>query len=212
VTTAIIGTGGLGSVIGRQLTSGGETLRLSSADIHACFRHRRQRPHRICRRARTDQGRAPGHRPGPLRGLCRRREGDRRRDARRPGSCLAGSRSTRVCSPTSTKTTTSLLAEVGPGARPGALRDLVKEQLRKFPGAAFTPHQIGKVLERSAGAADHGRAMIAGPHRARHPSVGAGRRRLGRPVLPRREAFPANSCLPALDARPPERLDHIVGG
>lgn len=47
--------------------------------------------------------------------------------------------------------------------RPGALRDLVEEQLRKFPGAAFTPHQIGKVLERSAGAADHGRAMIAGP-------------------------------------------------
>ncbi len=99
-----------------------------------------------------------------------------------------------------------------PATRPGALRDLVKEQLRKFPGAAFTPHQIGKVLERSAGAADHGRAMIAGPHRARHPSVGAGRRRLGRPVLPRREAFPANGCLPALDARPPERPDHIVGG
>jgi 8-hydroxy-5-deazaflavin:NADPH oxidoreductase len=32
VTTAIIGTGGLGSVIARQLASGGETLRLSSAD------------------------------------------------------------------------------------------------------------------------------------------------------------------------------------
>jgi 8-hydroxy-5-deazaflavin:NADPH oxidoreductase len=31
-TTAIIGTGGLGSVIARQLASGGETLRLSSAD------------------------------------------------------------------------------------------------------------------------------------------------------------------------------------
>jgi 8-hydroxy-5-deazaflavin:NADPH oxidoreductase len=30
--TAIIGTGGLGSVIARQLASGGETLRLSSAD------------------------------------------------------------------------------------------------------------------------------------------------------------------------------------
>jgi predicted dinucleotide-binding enzyme len=37
MTTAIIGTGGLGSVIARQLASGGETLRLSSADIHACF-------------------------------------------------------------------------------------------------------------------------------------------------------------------------------
>jgi 8-hydroxy-5-deazaflavin:NADPH oxidoreductase len=32
VTTAIIGTGGLGSVIARQLAAGGETLRLSSAD------------------------------------------------------------------------------------------------------------------------------------------------------------------------------------
>jgi hypothetical protein len=31
VTTAIIGTGGIGSVIARQLASGGETLRLSSA-------------------------------------------------------------------------------------------------------------------------------------------------------------------------------------
>jgi len=32
MTTAIIGTGGLGSVIARHLASGGETLRLSSAD------------------------------------------------------------------------------------------------------------------------------------------------------------------------------------
>jgi predicted dinucleotide-binding enzyme len=32
MTTALIGTGGLGSVIARQLASGGETLRLSSAD------------------------------------------------------------------------------------------------------------------------------------------------------------------------------------
>jgi 8-hydroxy-5-deazaflavin:NADPH oxidoreductase len=35
MTTAIIGTGGLGSVIARQLASGGETLRLSSADSEA---------------------------------------------------------------------------------------------------------------------------------------------------------------------------------
>jgi len=33
VTTAIIGTGGLGSIIARELSSGGETLRLASADI-----------------------------------------------------------------------------------------------------------------------------------------------------------------------------------
>jgi 8-hydroxy-5-deazaflavin:NADPH oxidoreductase len=32
MTTAIIGTGGLGSVVARQLAAGGETLRLSSAD------------------------------------------------------------------------------------------------------------------------------------------------------------------------------------
>ena len=35
MTTAIIGTGGLGSVIARQLASGGETVRLSSADIES---------------------------------------------------------------------------------------------------------------------------------------------------------------------------------
>jgi hypothetical protein len=34
--------------------------------------------------------------------------------------------------------------------RPGALRDLVEEHPRKFPDAAFTPHQDGKVLTRSA--------------------------------------------------------------
>ncbi|MGO9341939.1 MAG: NADPH-dependent F420 reductase, partial [Acidimicrobiales bacterium] len=32
MTTAVIGTGGIGSAIARQLASGGETLRLSSAD------------------------------------------------------------------------------------------------------------------------------------------------------------------------------------
>jgi predicted dinucleotide-binding enzyme len=35
VTTAVIGTGGIGSVIARQLASGGETLRLSSADTES---------------------------------------------------------------------------------------------------------------------------------------------------------------------------------
>src|ERR1700685_4022644 len=33
MTTAIIGTGGIGSAIARLLGSGGETLRLSSADL-----------------------------------------------------------------------------------------------------------------------------------------------------------------------------------
>jgi 8-hydroxy-5-deazaflavin:NADPH oxidoreductase len=35
MTTAIIGTGGIGSVIARQLASGGETLRLSSANAES---------------------------------------------------------------------------------------------------------------------------------------------------------------------------------
>ena len=35
MTTAIIGTGGIGSVVARQLASGGETLRLSSADTES---------------------------------------------------------------------------------------------------------------------------------------------------------------------------------
>jgi hypothetical protein len=36
-----------------------------------------------------------------------------------------------------------------PATRPGGLRDLVEQHLRQFPDAAFTPHQIGKVLTRS---------------------------------------------------------------
>jgi 8-hydroxy-5-deazaflavin:NADPH oxidoreductase len=38
VTTAIVGTGGLGSVIARRLASGGEALRLSSADSESARR------------------------------------------------------------------------------------------------------------------------------------------------------------------------------
>jgi predicted dinucleotide-binding enzyme len=38
MTTAIIGTGGIGSVIARQLASGGETLWLSSADNNSAQR------------------------------------------------------------------------------------------------------------------------------------------------------------------------------
>ena len=42
MTTAIIGTGGIGSVIARRLASGGEALRLSSAHIsrHELWLHR----------------------------------------------------------------------------------------------------------------------------------------------------------------------------
>jgi hypothetical protein len=38
MTTAIIGTGGIGSVVARRLASGGETLRLSSADQESAGR------------------------------------------------------------------------------------------------------------------------------------------------------------------------------
>jgi hypothetical protein len=36
-----------------------------------------------------------------------------------------------------------------PATRPGALRDLVEEHLRKFPDAAFTPHQVPGRCEES---------------------------------------------------------------
>jgi len=39
-----------------------------------------------------------------------------------------------------------------PATRPGGLRDPVEAHLRQFPDAAFTPHQIDKVLTRSSGA------------------------------------------------------------
>ena len=38
MTTAVIGTGGIGSVIARELASGGETLRLPSADNESARR------------------------------------------------------------------------------------------------------------------------------------------------------------------------------
>jgi len=38
MTTAIIGTGGIGSAVARRLASGGETLRLSSADHESARR------------------------------------------------------------------------------------------------------------------------------------------------------------------------------
>jgi predicted dinucleotide-binding enzyme len=38
MTTAVIGTGGIGSVVARELASGGETLRLSSADNESARR------------------------------------------------------------------------------------------------------------------------------------------------------------------------------
>jgi hypothetical protein len=39
-----------------------------------------------------------------------------------------------------------------PATRPAALRDLIEDHLRKYPDTALTPHQVGKVLTRSAGA------------------------------------------------------------
>jgi hypothetical protein len=49
-----------------------------------------------------------------------------------------------------------------PATRPGALRDLVEEHLRKFPDTALTPHQVGKVLTRSAGAVSNALDKLVG--------------------------------------------------
>ena len=61
MTTAVIGTGGLGSVIARELAAGGETLRLSSADNESARRlaaeigpsrgRRRRQPRRVAGRS-----------------------------------------------------------------------------------------------------------------------------------------------------------------
>ncbi len=51
--------------------------------------------------------------------------------------------------------------------RVGALRDLVEEHLRKFPGTASAPHQIGKVLTRSAGAVASALDKLVSPGTAR---------------------------------------------
>jgi hypothetical protein len=57
-----------------------------------------------------------------------------------------------------------------PATRPGALRDLVEQHLRTFPDAAFTPHQIGKVLTHSVGR--RGRQRPGQAHRPRHRRAG----------------------------------------
>ena len=84
MTTAIIGTGGIGSAIARQLASGGEALQLSSADQQSA-----QTPGRGDRRSRGRRCRQPKRVAG-----CRcchpcaavfRAEGRHRRDRRRAG-------------------------------------------------------------------------------------------------------------------------------
>jgi hypothetical protein len=50
-----------------------------------------------------------------------------------------------------------------PATRPGGLRDLVEQHLRKFPDAAFTPHQVGKVLARSSGAVANALDKLVSP-------------------------------------------------
>jgi hypothetical protein len=45
-----------------------------------------------------------------------------------------------------------LRATTSPAARPGQLRDLVQAHLAAHPDAEFTPHSIGRVLDRSSGA------------------------------------------------------------
>ncbi len=81
MTTAIIGTGGIGSVIARQLASGGETLRLSSADDESA-RTLAARDRSRCGRRRRQPRRVAGRRcrrPGVA---VYRTEGRHRRDCR----------------------------------------------------------------------------------------------------------------------------------
>jgi hypothetical protein len=76
-------------------------------------------------------------------------------------------------------------------------------------------HQHRRCADRSALVRVHHRLAAAGRRPQRpEPDTGPVRPLIspGRLVLPRREAFAANGCFPALDTRPPERPDHIVGG
>ena len=77
-----------------------------------------------------------------------------------------------------------------PATRPGALRDLVEEHLRKFPEAAFTPHQVGKVLTRSAGAVANALDKLVSLGTAEMVTDKPRTYRLG-PAAPAPEAAPA---------------------
>lgn len=65
-------------------------------------------------------------------------------------TALAAARDQAACGRRAIKAAAS--GRRAPATRPGELRDLVEEHLRKFPDTAFTPHQVGKVLTRSADA------------------------------------------------------------
>jgi DprA winged helix domain len=84
-----------------------------------------------------------------------------------------------------------------PATRPGALRDLVEEHLRKFPDAAFTPHQVGKVLTRSAGAVANALDKLTGLGTAQMVTDKPRTYRLA-PAAPARDAAGG----PAADAEP----------
>jgi hypothetical protein len=43
-------------------------------------------------------------------------------------------------------------SRTGTGARPGQLRELVAAHLAAHPGEDYTPHEIGKIIDRSSGA------------------------------------------------------------
>jgi hypothetical protein len=79
-----------------------------------------------------------------------------------------------------------------PATRPGALRDLVEEHLRKFPETAFTPHQVGKVLTRSAGAVANALDKLV--------SLGVAQMVTDKPRTYRLAAAPAPEAAPVPDA------------
>jgi hypothetical protein len=100
-----------------------------------------------------------------------------------------------------------------PATRPGALRDLVEEHLRKFPGTAFTPHQVGKVLTRSADAVANALDKLTGLGVAQMVTDKPRSYRLA-PAAPARDGVsdPGTSAEAAPSARCTCRVERTIPG
>ena len=143
----------------------GQHRRRRAARRRACGQHGRRRPARRPQRHRRGPAGEAGTAPGPDPAVTAEAAGNVlaiAQAADEAGKALAAgdldaalaaldaAREQAACGRRVIKAAAS--GRRAPATRPGALRDLVEEHLRKFPDAAFTPHQVGKVLTRSAGA------------------------------------------------------------